>query len=492
MLNFRTGMVAILFSTAAQVANRMISIVSLVVLARVLTPEDFGLVAVAMIFLNFAQALGATGGYSYLLSRQEMNDEMVYTNWTLNFILYSFLGIVLAASSGFIADFYDDQRLKWIILAFGLLIVLRKINSPMIVYKHKNQQLGTISALKIINKFVSVALTISVAVIYESYWALVVGHFVSTGFYAIATYFIAPSIPRLTLKNVKPQWNFSKWLLPQSIINFVKAQFDTIWVSAHFDKAIIGAYNSMRYYASLPNVMFINTVFGTLLPQIAELKSSKEYYRKQIQVLLYIMTLICAPTIYLMVEHANFVVGFVLGAQWQPYSELLAIFAFMIISMTINNLSLQMAKVNDKTKLLFYYSLVSILAQIGLFTLVDFDGIYQLAMYKLAVDLVLSWGFYLYLVVLVFGIRAIFFLLMPMIPVGAIAYICGLMTNLVVTDSSNLLGFVLHCSLMCSLFLVINCLIILLLKNRIHCFMYAHGVLLKAVNRISSMKKRFV
>lgn len=492
MLNFRTGIIAIIFSTIAQLSNRMISIVSLVVLARVLTPEDFGLVGIAMIFVTFSQSLGATGGHNYLLSRQEINDEMVFTSWTLDFLIYLAFASVLAVSSGYIAEYYEDDRLQAILWALSLLILMRAINSPKLVYKHKKQELGAISSWMVINKFISVGLTIAIAIIYESYWALVIGHLISTGGYALGTYYIAPAIPKLTLKNIKPQWGFCKWIMPRSIIGFAQSQIDTIWVSLHFDKPTIGAYNSMRYYASLPNMMLINTVYSALLPQIAEFKNNKPYYQKQMQVLLFIMALICSPIIYLMAFHANFVIGFILGSQWQPYSDLLAIFAFMIITMTTVNLASQIAMVNDSTKLLFYFSLASIVAHVGLFALVKFDDIYQLAIYKLTIDIFLSCGFLVYLIKIVFGAKAIFSLLWPIAPVAAYSYGAGVLTGMVITDTSQILGFLAHCTLMCCLFLLFNFLMIRIYKTRVHCFNYAYEVLLKGFDQLNRVKRKLV
>jgi len=462
----------------------MISIVSLIVLARVLTPEDFGLVAIAMIFVNFTEAVGNTGGQGYVLSRDKLDDDIVFTNWTLNFLISFVLGLVLAASCGLIADYYNDDRLINIILALGLLIIVRRLTSPKLVYKRKRQELGAISTWMIINKFVSVGLTISIALIYESYWALVVGHFISSIGFTLASYYISPSMPKFTLKNVKPQWAFSKWIMPQSVVSYLKAEIDTIYVSGQFDKATIGAYSSMRYYSAMPNKMFINTAISTLLPQLAEMKNNKKYFAQQLQVLLFIVALISCPIILLMNYHANFIIGLVLGEQWQQFSDLFAIFAFMIVTRTLSKLSNQLVMLSDKTKHLFYFSIVSVIVQLTVFMLFDFESVYQLATYKLIFDVLLAVGFYIYLTISIFNFKILLPMFSPIFPVATIAVVSGFLSSLLVAETNHLYGFLAHCFSTVLIFVILNLCLMIPLRKRVRCYDYGIKIFLKGSKKI--------
>ena len=84
--------------------------------------------------------------------------------------------------------------------------------------------------------------------------------------------------PRFTLVNAKTQWEFSRWIMPESLINFFRSQIDAIYVSQLFDKAIMGAYNSMRYYANIPSTIFIKPIIGTTLTQFSEFKNNNNYF----------------------------------------------------------------------------------------------------------------------------------------------------------------------------------------------------------------------
>lgn len=205
-----------------QLIRRMIGIVSLIILARVLTPEDFGLVAIALIFLNFVNVVTEVGGQAYLLSRERIDDQQVLSNWTLRFLINNSVALALALSSGLISIFYAEPRLIPIILVFSVQIFVNSVSSPGLIYLHKYQKLGALIRWQIASRFVTTGLTIAIAVIYETYWALVIGQFSITLSGCIVSYVVAPLKPRFTLVNIKEQWEFSKWILPQSISNFFR------------------------------------------------------------------------------------------------------------------------------------------------------------------------------------------------------------------------------------------------------------------------------
>ena len=487
MLNLKTGIFAIAFSILAQVSNRLVSIVSLIVLARVLTPDDFGLVAIAMIFFNFAEVVSNTGGFGYLLSRKTIDDEMVYTNWTLTFLISLVLGLLLMLFSGVISSYYNDERLQLIIIILGALIAVRKLNSPGLVYKQKQQQLGAISTWQVVTKFISVGVTITIAVVFESYWALVIGHFISTLSYSLATYYIAPMMPKFSLSNVRNQWQFSKWLMPQSVVNFTRSQMDTIYVSGLFDKPIVGAYNSMRYYASLPNAMFLNTIFGPLLPQFAEFKDNADYYVKKLQVVVYILTVVCVPIIYLMNFHSTYVVELVLGNQWVQYSDLLGIFAFAIISMTITNFNRQIAMLHDKTNLLFYYYIFIICVQLLVFYFFEFDDVFVLAKTKVALDIATSLLFLIYLVVVNIHYSVIPTLFLPLFfPFVSLVFAIFL-SSLIKIEVSGFLFLLIHSASFTLLFGLFGLCAAIIFRRKVYCYGYVVKILLKATTALRSL-----
>lgn len=479
MLTVRSGLIASSLAMLTEISRRMIGIVSLIILARILSPEDYGLVAIAMLFINFISVISDTGGRGYLMSRGEISDELVMTNWTINFLLRGLLATCLAIASIPIAHYYDDSRLIPIILVCSFQIVLGTLSSPGMVYKYKNQELGAITTWNIISRFVTTGITIAIAIIYETYWALVIGQVLVTFSGFLASYTIAPMLPKFCLTGFRSQLNFSKWILLQSIVSYFRSQIDAIFVSAAFPKAIMGAYNSMRYYAMIPATMVVSPAVSQLLTQFSQFKDNKTYLQKQIQVVLVTLSIVCAPVVYVMVTHEVFLVGFVLGEKWVEYSSLLAIFSLQTLIMSFNRLLTTIIMLKDKTRLLFVYSVVSTLLQCFLFFSVDFESIYQLGVYKISLDLIAAAAFFMLVVWTMLGKSAFSPLLLPMIPAGVFIYVMHLGVSSVLPPVTNFGTFVLQVSAVGSGFLLANYALMWLLKDRVHCYGYLYKLILK-------------
>ncbi len=478
MLTVEQGIAASLYNLLTQVTRRVIGIFSLMILARLLTPEDFGLVAIALIFLNFVDVISQSGGRQYLLSRNNLEDYQVHTNWTMNFILKNSLALLLAISSLFVADFYQDDRLVPIILVLSLQVFVLSMQSPGIIYKYKNQDLKAIMQWNLVSRLVTTGITISIAVFYKSYWALIIGQFMVASSTVIMSYVLAPKVPVFSLSNFKPQWSFSKWILPQSLVNFGKTQFDTIYVSTIFDKAVMGAYNSIRYYGNIPATMLVKPAFGTFLAQASQFKNTPSYFEKQLQVVFYLIGIICFPIISLIYQQYDFLVLLILGQQWIGYAELLGVFSFFTIVVALNHVVANIAMLKDKTFMLLLYSIFAMIVQIVVLVAVDFEDVFELAKYKIAIDIFSVFIFFVLVVYLLVSKIAVLILSSVM----SISVIFVLVSGFIAQQVSfyNVwVNFILQCTITLFIFGLLHLVTILLFKDKVHCFAYIHNLMLK-------------
>lgn len=488
MLTLKSGVLAGSLSVLNQLFRRLVGIASLIILARVLTPEDFGIVAIALIFLNFVDVVTETGSKNYLLSREKLDDDMVHTSWTLNFAIKNVVALVLAFSSYFIASYYEDTRLIPIILVFSLQIFIGTLSSPTILYKYKNQDLAAIVKWQIVYRLITTAVTIAIAIIYQSYWALVLGQLLNVIFSTASTHFISPCVPRFSMKNIKAQWIFAKWIMPQSLVNFFRSQIDAIYVSANFDKAAMGAYNSMRYYANIPSTMAINPILGVLLTQLSEFKNYKEYFAKQLQVTIFALGFICAPVVFLIYEHAYDVVSIVLGAKWIEYSSLLATFSIFTVVMTINNFITQVAMLRDETRFLLFYSILSLGMQVLLFTVVDFESVYQLAEYKVAMDVFAAFGFYFFILSRAIDIRPTITISLLILPSILFVITAGTVSSQFVHIENLTLNFLVKCVATGALYVMLQLVFVIAFKSKIYSCEYIVNKVLISGSRMINRK----
>ena len=104
--SLKKGVFSSLLLVGNSVANKLVGLISTLILARVLLPEDFGIVAIASLMVGFIEIMANTGSGQYLLRVDNLDEEKVDTAWTINLILKSLLSLIMLISAYWIVDFF--------------------------------------------------------------------------------------------------------------------------------------------------------------------------------------------------------------------------------------------------------------------------------------------------------------------------------------------------------------------------------------------------
>jgi O-antigen/teichoic acid export membrane protein len=359
MNSVKKGLSSSLLLMAESILKKLVGLISTLILARVLVPEDFGLVAIASIVIGLLDVLAQTGAMLYLLRADKVTDDMVNTSWTINGILKISLTLILIVSTPYISEYYGDYRLNAILYVFATMIVLSCFANPGNIYHRIAQNYTPIIKLAIFGKFISVIVAISIALIYQNYWALILGQYTGAIIGTIGSYFTHPHRPKPCLSNAKEQWKFSGWMLPQGILGYARTQLDTFLVSSIFGKSELGSYHVMKYLAFIPSAHIVLPATQPLLVELSKVKHSKEFFSKQFNISFIITMLIAVPISILMFSYSELVTHVFLGDKWLKYENILAAFAILIPASAILNQGRRVLVVYALAKKMFYFELIS-------------------------------------------------------------------------------------------------------------------------------------
>lgn len=190
---------------------KSLGIISTLVLARLLLPEDFGLVATAMIFVSLLTYLGQFGLDSALIQNQDRSPDLYSTAWTFNFAVSVLQGVLLYAFASEIADYFDDSRLAPLVQFLSVTFLLKGMKNVGIVDFRKDLKFQYEFQLLALAKILSFIVTVTVAVCYRSYWALVLGIVAGVLVEFVLSYTMHPFRPRFTLVRLRELFSFSQW-----------------------------------------------------------------------------------------------------------------------------------------------------------------------------------------------------------------------------------------------------------------------------------------
>jgi len=422
--DIKKGFIGSLLLVLKSLADKAIGMVSTLILARLLMPEDFGIVAVATLVTGFLDSFTSSGWRQYLIVKDEVKSSDLNTAWTINLLLKSPISLLLVIAAPFIGDYYDDARLMPILWLAAFNIQLASIWNPGTVLFTRDQIYLPRVKLTVTAKIIAAIITISCAYIYESYWALIIGQTVSIAIKVIGSYIIHPHRPKLQLVNYKDQLKFSGWLIPQSLLGYGKSQIDTMIVAARYGPEVLGGYHITKYLAMIASSHILGPLTQPLLRQLSSIKEDKYYFRIQSNVCVIVSMLLSTPIVIIMMNNHLELTLLFLGDQWGEYSPLLAIFAVSLFSNILGKQISRLLYIAQNTRRIFVYDLIHFAITLTALLMWDYDDIFELAVARTAVEFVLILCFIIVTVITVTGRENFHSLLIGIIPAVA-AYIAS-------------------------------------------------------------------
>lgn len=385
------------FLVAEALTNRLIGIVSTLILARVLVPADFGIVAIAVLLLGFVEVLGNTAGVQYLLKIDNLTDEHVNTHFTLNLIIQLALGLLFLISAPLAAYYYNDMRLEPILQVLFINLVVRALMNPAEVYLRREHTYSKIVKVSMITKVFSASTAVSTALLFQSYWALILGHLVGTIGVTVGSYIINPYKPRFTLKYVKEQWSFSAWMIPQSVLGYTRTQLDTFIVSTSFGRDALGSYHVMKFLSYIPLASIITPATQPLLVELSQVKHDRRYFSKQFNISLLGIMFLVIPISTVMLCFDKLIVSVLLGQQWVEYAYLLSVLGFLLPATAMVQQANRVLLVYGKTKYLFYYELASFFILYSILLYVGFKDLFVFTLWRVSLENILTFSYMSYI-----------------------------------------------------------------------------------------------
>jgi lipopolysaccharide exporter len=311
----------------SRIAMRAIGLVSTVFLARLLRPEDFGLVALAMALVAMLEVLG-NFSFDLALIRDGRATRGHYdTVWTLTLIRGVMVGAVLAALAGPAASFLGDTRVEPVIYWLAAATVIEGLQNVGMVDFRKELLFHREFIFQVLAKLASFATTLTLALLWRQYWALVFGIVAGKIANVILSYLMHPHRPRLTLSEWRALVGFSKWLLASNVSFFLSSRLDTFVVGRIAGAHALGLYEVSNEISNLPAGELIWPIQRALYPGYALLSRDDDRLPASYIAGMAIIAMIAMPAAVGIASVAGLIVAVFLGEQWSDAVPLLQVLA---------------------------------------------------------------------------------------------------------------------------------------------------------------------
>ena len=317
-----------MWAMATNWGQRVLGLVNTVILARLLAPEDFGLVTMAALVLGFLNMFSEVGTGLLLLRQPMATREHCDTAWTIGVLRGLVVGAVLAALAPFGAQYFNEQRIVPIILILAINTVLVGTFNIGLVLIRKELDFFKDFLFFIISRAFMLIVTVGLALWLRSYWAIVFGNLIGTIFDIGLSYRIHPYRPRFSLVKAKEYVDFALTTIPFFVAVYLTSRIDAFVVGRLAPAATLGIYNLSAELAAMLTSDLGNQLGRALQPSYAKLlddrKKLVEAYLNSVSAL---ATISIAFGFGLFAVSHDFV-AVVLGSRWLdtiPLLEWLAI-----------------------------------------------------------------------------------------------------------------------------------------------------------------------
>ena len=317
---------------------RGLGIVSTFILVRLLSPEDFGLNAIAMSIFGFVDILSRFGFDTVLIQKQDADRSHYDTAWTLNVLFGVFACLFLLLSASLISGFYDNEKLKYVLYVVSLLFVMNGLLNVGTVDFRKNLTLDKEFKLQIIPKILSFVITISIAFWLKNYWALVIGTFVWKTFNCYFSYAMHEFRPRFSLSAWKELFHFSKWLMFGNVIRFFNRKSPELIIGKMISTQAAGYVSIGTEISAFATSELVANVNRAAYPGYSKVSTDFDMLKKTYLNVMASISFWVLPAGVGLSSLASVFVPVVLGPQWSETTALIVYLAIgsLIFSMNSN------------------------------------------------------------------------------------------------------------------------------------------------------------
>ena len=352
--------------TLARVGAKIIDFCLLILFGRVLSPADFGLVALAMTLIVMLELIADLPVGQILVRMHEPRPEHYDTAFTLSLIRAAALGILYVALAWPFAWVYHDARLAPIICVLSLAPMVRGLASPRLAHYARVIDFRRDFFSDLAGKIGSLVCAGSLAILHPSYWAIAVGTLAYYVVYSGTSYIVAPYRPRLNLEHVGEFYRILGWTTAAQFVSALLWQSDKLVLGQFVPSSGVGQFSMGNDLATLPARILLAPLSLALLPAFSIIRNDVERLRSSYLKTLRTVAAIGVPILVVLCLAAKPVIAVMLGPKWAVAAFGLQVLSLSLIpSMFVAGMG-PLAMALDLTHLLFRRNLYELFTKIPL------------------------------------------------------------------------------------------------------------------------------
>lgn len=303
-----------------RLSNRLLSLARTIILARLLSPNDFGLFGIALLALGALENISKTGFNQALIQKQGNIREHLDTAWVVQISRGLLLGLLLYFGAPLIAKFFDEPNAVMLMKTIGIGVFIFGFKNIGVVYFRKELEFKKEYIYLFSGTVADFGVAVIAAIIFRNAWALIFGYLSRAIVEIIASFLIQDFRPRLRLKvnSFKTLFSFGIWVWISGILIFLLTQGDDIIVGKIISVTALGLYQMAYKISNMPGTEITRVISQVAFPAYSKLQNSIERLREAYFRVLRLNTAVSVFVGGLIFALSPEITTVLLGDKWLP------------------------------------------------------------------------------------------------------------------------------------------------------------------------------
>jgi PST family polysaccharide transporter len=344
-----------------QVIRQIVGILTYIVLARLLVPDDFGLMGMVMVFVGFSRIFADFGIGSAIVQSKEVNQTKLSSSFWTNLAVSVFIALILMAASPWVADFYDKPELTNLVMTLSSTLILAGMVTTPKAILYRSMNFGAAVKAEVIGSLVAAGCTVLLAYLGFGVWSLVLQPIIGNITVVVLTFIFSAWVPTLVYswKSIEKLVGFSGNVIGSDILAYMNRNADDLIIGKFLGSNPLGqyslAYQIMLYPLQQVASIIVKVLFPTLSKLLDDLDRFRNIYLKAIASI----ALITFPMMLGLLAVSEDFVIVVFGDKWLPMVPILQIFCFLGMLQSVVTPVGTIYLSTGKPRIMLYMGLVS-------------------------------------------------------------------------------------------------------------------------------------
>lgn len=301
----------------------------LIFTARLLTPDDFGIVASALVVIGISDSLTHFGFNIPIIQFKKDSISYLNTAWTADIIRAIIIFLIIFSFSGSLSLYMQIEELKIVLILLSIRPILQSLVNPYLNYQIRNLDYKKYIIIFLTGTIIRLLIIIPLTIIYKNYWALVIGSLIATFSKTLVSYIVIDYKPKFELaySKIKKLFNFSIWIIFSRIYNIFYKNAPYLIVFNFGNLTGVGGYRLSEQIGSAFDNIYKKFNSKVFLPVFSEINRSNDteknkYYQLNISLLFAITVCFIFPCVYF----SETIINLFLGRKWLFIDNMLKFF----------------------------------------------------------------------------------------------------------------------------------------------------------------------